>query len=96
MIMIKTFAQLLDQNAVNLPKATANQDTITHVLNIVFEVMGGLALLMLVIAGFRYTISQGDPNSVASSKRMMIYSIVGLVVIALAATIVDFVLSKNP
>lgn len=57
--------------------------------------MGALALLMLVIAGFRYTISQGDPTSVANSRRMIIYTIVGLVVIALAATIVNFILNKT-
>jgi hypothetical protein len=50
---------------------------------------------MLVIAGFRYTLSQGDPTKVADSKRTMTYSIVGLVVIALAATVVNFVLNRT-
>jgi hypothetical protein len=56
--------------------------------------MGALAFLMLVIGGFRYTISQGDPTRVADSKRMVVYSIFGLVVIALATTIVNFVLDR--
>lgn len=94
--MIRYIAQILNQNDVNLPKPSASSDTFTHILNIVFEIMGALALLMVVIAGFRYTISSGDPNGVATAKRMMIYSIVGLVVIALAATLVNFVLGKNP
>ena len=72
-----------------LPKTSA--DNFTKILNIVFAVMGAVALLMLVIAGLRYTISQGDPTKVADSKRMIIYTLVGLVVIALAATIVNFV-----
>ena len=57
--------------------------------------MGALALFMLVVAGFRYTISQGDPTGVENAKRMIIYTIVGLVVIALAATIVNFVLGRT-
>jgi hypothetical protein len=57
--------------------------------------MGALAFLMLIIAGLRYTISQGDPTRVADSKRMIVYTLVGLVVIALAATVVNFVISKT-
>lgn len=78
-----------------LPKTQASQDNLTTILNIVFAIMGALAFLMLVVAGFRYTISQGDPTRVADSKRMIIYTIAGLVVIALAATIVNFVLNKT-
>ncbi len=70
-------------------------DNLTKILNIVFGVMGALAFFMLVVAGFRYTISQGDPTKVADSKRMIIYTLVGILVIALAATIVNFVLSKS-
>ena len=93
--MITVIAQLLNKNDVSLPMPSASPDTLTKVLNVIFAVMGALALLMLVIAGFRYTISQGDPNSVAGSKRMIIYTLVGLVVIALAATIVNFVLGRT-
>lgn len=93
--MINTFAQILNQTDVNLPKPAATHDTITHILNIIFVTMGALALFMLVIAGFRYTISQGDPTAVENSKRMIIYTIIGLVVIALAATIVNFILGRT-
>jgi hypothetical protein len=86
-------ASILDPNTVNnLPHAKA--DSLTPILNIIFAVMGALALFMLVIAGFRYTISQGDATRVADSKRMITYTLAGLVVIALAATIVNFVLDR--
>jgi hypothetical protein len=77
----------------NLPQAKGSD--LKSILNIVLAVMGALAFLMLVIAGLRYTISQGDPTRVADSKRMIIYTLVGLVVIALAATIVNFVVSRT-
>jgi hypothetical protein len=78
----------------SLPHPSANSDTVTNAFNIVLGVMGAVAFLMLVIAGFRYVLSGGESSAVAESKRMIIYSIVGLVVIALAATIVNFVVSK--
>lgn len=55
---------------------------------------GGLALLMLVIGGLRYIISDGNPEKTATSKRMIVYSLVGLLVIALASVIVNLVLNR--
>lgn len=81
---------LVDSNS--LPHAKA--DDLTKILNIVLSVMGALALFMLVLAGFRYTISSGDPTKVADARRMIAYTLVGLLVIALAATIVNFVLGR--
>jgi len=89
--MKNALASLVDTT--NLPKPT--DVSLTKTLNIVFSIMGALALLMLVIAGLRYTISQGDATKVADSKRMIIYTLVGLIVIALAATLVNFVLGRS-
>jgi len=89
--MIYAFSVLVDTT--NLPKPQAT--SITSILNIVLSIMGALALLMLVIAGLRYTIAQGDATKVADARRMITYTVVGLVVIAMAATIVNFVLNKT-
>lgn len=81
---------LVDPKPLPNPGAT---DT-TKILNIILSVMGALALFMLIVAGLRYTISQGDATRVADSKRMIIYTLVGILVIALAATVVNFVLNQ--
>lgn len=81
---------LLDPSGLPHTKA----DDLTKILNIILGIIGALAFFMLVLAGFRYTISQGDATKVADSRRMIIYTMAGLVVIALAATIVNFVLGK--
>lgn len=88
---MSTLALLVDPSPLPNPGST----DITTIINIILSVMGALALLMLVIAGLRYTISQGDATKVADAKRMIVYTLVGLLVIALAATIVNFVLSKS-
>lgn len=89
--MLYFLAQIVDPN--NLPHAEAKD--FTKVLNIVLALAGAIAFLLLVLAGFRYTISQGDANQVAEAKRMIIYTLVGLFVIAFAGTIVNFVLEKS-
>jgi hypothetical protein len=75
-----------------LPKAKTND--FSSILNAALEVAGALALLMLVIGGFRYIISDGNPEKMATSRRMIIYSIIGLAVIALAYSIVNLILNR--
>lgn len=94
MDFIKTFAGILNPETIKgLPHSKT--DSFAPILNVIFAVMGALALFMLVLAGFRYTISQGDATKVADAKRMITYTLVGLLVIALAATIVNFVLDRS-
>lgn len=81
-------------NGSSLPHACANQGTITSVLNIIFVIVGALAFLMIVIGGLRYVLSGGDSTKTAEAKRMIIYALLGILVVALAAAIVNFVLSK--
>lgn len=78
----------------SLPHAAANQGTITDVLNIIFVVVGALAFLMIVIAGFRYVLAGGEPTKVAEAKRMIVYAAIGILVVAMAAAIVNSVLGK--
>lgn len=76
------------------PAGTANNNVIQIILNIVFGIVGALSFLFVVIGGFRYITSQGDPQSVAKAKGTIIYALVGLVVAILAESIVSLVASK--
>jgi hypothetical protein len=76
----------------SLPKTTDN--TLKTVLTDIFIVLGAVALLMIVIAGLRYVFARGNTESTAQAKNMIIYSIMGLVMAALAASIVQVVLHK--
>ncbi|MBX4188672.1 pilin [Candidatus Saccharibacteria bacterium] len=75
-----------------LPHTKAS--SLTDIINIVLAIMGALAFLMIVIAGLRYAANGGNADTVASARRQILYSLVGLIVIALAAAIVNFVLGQ--
>ena len=77
-----------------LPKTPAGPDRVTAVLTIVFGVIGALSLLFITIGGFRYILSEGDPQAAAKAKGTIIYSLVGLVVSISAVAIVTFVLKR--
>ena len=76
--------------ACNLPNPNPDS-TIPTILNIVFSIAASVALLMVVINGFRYITAHGDPNSTASAKNGILYALVGLVVVMAAYSIVAFV-----
>jgi len=87
------FAQnLIDGKS--LPHAPTTQDSLTHILTIFFTILGAIALLMLVIAGLRYVLTQGDPNKTAEVRRQIIYIAIGLVVVAVADAIVTFIVGR--
>lgn len=83
-----TSSGLIDTSCLPHPN---NANTIPTVLNIVFAIAASVALLMVIINGFRYIIAQGDPGGTASAKNGILYSLVGLVVIMAAYSIVTFV-----
>jgi hypothetical protein len=77
-----------------LPKTSADPNRIKAVLQLIFGVLGAVAVLMIVIGGIKYSSSQGDPQGVSKAKGTVIYAIVGLVIAILATAIVDFVMGR--
>lgn len=87
---MNTIAGIIDTSG--LPKATGD-NAVATILNIVFALAASIALLMVVISGFRYIIANGDPNATASARNGILYSIIGLVVVMAAYSIVAFVVN---
>jgi hypothetical protein len=67
---------------------------VTSIVNILSWVVGVLAVIMLIFAGFQYVTSGGDSGKIGNAKNTMIYAIVGIAVVAFSQTIVKFVIQK--
>lgn len=74
-------------------EATVNK-TLGTIINIFSVIVGFAAVVMVIIGGLRYITSNGDSNSVNGAKNTILYAIIGLVVVALAQVIVQFVLNR--
>lgn len=74
--------------------STKVSSLVSDIVNLLSVIVGIAAVIMIIIAGFKYITSGGDTGKVASAKSTLIYAIVGLVIVALAQFIVHFVLSK--
>jgi hypothetical protein len=69
-------------------------NTVRNVINILSVIVGIAAVIMVILGGFRYVTSGGDSNSTKGARDTIIYALVGLVVVALAQAIVQFVLQE--
>ena len=76
-----------------LPKASEG-DVIKAILNIVYFLMGVIAVIVIIIAGLRYTTSNGTPAQITAAKNQILYAIIGIIVILSAFAITNFVIGQ--
>lgn len=78
----------------NSDKLFGADSIFTNIINTIIYVIGAVAVVMIVIGGFRYVVSGGDSGSITSAKNTILYAIVGLVIAVLSYAIVNFVLTR--
>jgi hypothetical protein len=74
-----------------LPMTSADHAAVQNVEQILFGIIGAIALLIITIAGLRYITSAGDPQKAAGARNTIILALVGLVVAISAEAILTFV-----
>ena len=67
---------------------------VSQIINILSLAVGVVAVVMIIIGGFKYVTSGGDSGNVTGAKNTILYAVVGLVVVALAQVIVRFVVDR--
>ena len=67
---------------------------VREVVNVVLFVLGAVAVIMIIIGGFRYVVSGGDSSSVTAAKNTIFYAVIGLIIAILAYAIVNFVVNS--
>lgn len=76
-------------------QSTSNLDSfIAKLVNVFSVIVGVVAVVMIIFGGFRYITSGGDSGNISNAKNTIIYAIIGLVIVALAQFIVQFVLNR--
>lgn len=70
-------------------------EIIRQVINIFSVIVGVIAVIMIIVGGFRYITSGGDSTKVTGAKNTILYALIGLIIVALSQIIVKFVLNKT-
>ncbi len=68
-----------------------NSNMIWQVMRVVLTALGSVSVLMIVIGGVRFVVSQGDAAGVGTAKKTILYAVIGLVVALLGGGIVQMV-----
>ena len=75
-----------------LPDVSANGATLTTVLGLVFGTITAVTVIIIVIQGIKFILSDGNPEKASSARKGVIYALIGLVLSLSANIIVLFVL----
>ena len=73
---------------------TGDNGIVTTVINTMLFIVGILSVVMIIYAGIRFITAGGNAQQVATAKKILIYSVVGLVVALCSYAIVNFVIGK--
>lgn len=65
-----------------------------NLIQIALAVAGVLAVIFIIFGGIKYITSTGSPDGTRSAKNTLSNAVIGLVITALAYTIVGFVIGK--
>lgn len=65
---------------------------ITKIVNYMTVILGIVAVFVMIVAGMMYVTSGGEASRINTAKNVILFTVVGLVVAALAQILVHFVL----
>ncbi len=74
-----------------IPYGDSGRGIISSLVLIGLNLSGGVAVLMIMVAGFKFSTSQGDPKKVSEAKEMMTSAVVGLLFVIFSVTILQFI-----
>jgi uncharacterized membrane protein len=66
---------------------------VVSVVNAVLNFVAVIVLVLIVIAGFRIMLSQGDEGARDGAKKTIIYLIIGLIIIVFAKALTNFIIN---
>jgi hypothetical protein len=75
-------------------QSTTVQTLFTNISSVLIFLVGSLSVIMIIIGGLRYVLSNGDAKAAAAAKDTILYAVIGVVVAIIAYAIVAFVTSS--
>jgi hypothetical protein len=75
--------------------ASSFKNTVANAVGILSVIAGIVAVIMIIISGFRYITSGGESSRVAAAKNSLIYALIGIAVVALTQFLVRYVVNTS-
>jgi Ni,Fe-hydrogenase I cytochrome b subunit len=78
---------------IGIPKTDA-ADVWQGALGLTYWIIGIVCVVMIIISGYKYVTSAGDPSAVTKAKNTLTFAIIGLIVVLLAFTVTQFIIGR--
>lgn len=85
---------VINISQLNPTSYTELTEFLINMLNWAIGISAILTVIYLVIAGYKLIMSMGDDKKIAAATRSLIYSVVGMIIVFLAPSIIQFVLNN--
>ncbi len=79
-------------NNTSIPQQELGDSQVQSAISFFFIIAGIIAVIMIIIGGYWYVLSAGDPQKVKKAKDTILYAVVGLVISISAWAIIEFIL----
>ena len=60
-------------------------------INTALIILGSVSVLMIVYAGFRFSLAGGDPQTVKAARNTILYAVAGLVIAIMSYSVVNWI-----
>lgn len=74
--------------------STTLTTTIKRVIQLFQLIVGLISVFMIIFGGLKYITSGGNDGAVKGAKNTILYAVIGLVIVAIAQAVVQFVLNR--
>lgn len=74
-----------------LNEATGQEDFIIYVVRWSMGIAGGIAFLLILLAGFQIMTSQGNPEKLKAGQELLTSAIAGLILLIFSVFILEFI-----
>lgn len=93
-LMLQFFSDIaIREDEINIPKTNPpGQGSVQDILSYVFALMGAIAVIVIIVAGIQFVLSQGNSEKTNKARNTIIYAGVGLALAATSFAIVRIVL----
>jgi hypothetical protein len=85
---------MLDLSIFNHTSFSGLEEFIFFIVNFAVSFSVVLAVIALIVAGFRFILAIGDQDKVGVATKSLIFALIGLILVFIAPTIIEFIIHK--
>ena len=95
-LLLQSLAQLLGSpSEYGIPNTTTvGNSQVGRIVNLILMIAGIVSVITVIVGGILYSLSIGDSAKTAKAKDTILYAVIGLIIVASAFAITNFIIGR--